>query len=163
VSSAALVLGLDVSTSATKALLMERDGTVVGMAAREYDFETPRPLWAEQDPALWWEAAQGVIAEVLASSGRTGDDVAAIGAAGQMHGMVLLDADGEVVRPAILWNDGRTAAECDAIRAAVGRVRRNPRTGNDPHPTNNPNNKLWGRPQEPEAGGRARPRHQPKD
>ena len=128
--SASLVLGLDVSTTATKAVLLERDGTVLAVAAAEYPFETPFPLWAEQDPALWWDAAQQTIKQVLAEAGVTGDDIAAIGAGGQMHGMVLLDEDGEVVRPAILWNDGRTAAQCDAIRAAVGRERLIEVTGN---------------------------------
>ena len=103
-TAATLVLGLDISTSGTKALLMERDGTVVGIAAAEYDFETPHALWAEQDPALWWDAAQQTIREVLATTGRSADEIAAVGAGGQMHGMVLLDEDRAVIRPAIHAN-----------------------------------------------------------
>ena len=161
--SADLVLGLDVSTTATKAVLMDRDGNVLAVAAAEYDFQTPQPLWAEQDPALWWDAAQQTIAEVLRTSGHGGDDVAAVGAGGQMHGMVLLDADGQVVRPAILWNDGRTAAECDVIRAAVGRQRLIEVTGNDALASYTATRLLWVRDHEPEAWARARHLLLPKD
>ena len=116
----AVVLGLDVSTTATKAILIAPDGSVVGVASSEYDFESPRPLWAEQDPGLWWTAAQEAIGRVLRETGTPAEGVVAIGAAGQMHGLVLLDEHEEVVRPAILWNDQRTAAECDLIRADRG-------------------------------------------
>ena len=161
--SASLVLGLDVSTTATKAILLERDGTVLTVAAAEYPFETPHPLWAEQDPALWWDAAQKTIMQVLAETGKTGDDIAAVGAGGQMHGMVLLDEDGEVVRPAILWNDGRTAAECDDIREAVGRERLIEITGNDALTSYTATRMLWMRKHEPENWARARHLQLPKD
>jgi xylulokinase len=163
VPAATLVLGLDVSTTATKAILMDRAGTVLAVAAGEYDFKTPHPLWAEQDPALWWEAAQQTIAEVLATTGHTGDDVAAVGAAGQMHGMVLLDHDGEVVRPAILWNDGRSAAQGDAIRDAVGRERLIAITGNDALTSYTATRMLWVREHEPEVWARAQHLLLPKD
>ena len=91
--SASLVLGLDVSTTATKAILLARDGTVLAVAAAEYPFETPHPLWAEQDPALWWDAARKTIKQVLAETGKTGDDIAAVGAGGQMHGCLLYTSD----------------------------------------------------------------------
>jgi xylulokinase len=91
----------------------------------------PRPLWSEQDPDLWWVGAVAAIGSVLASTGATGADVAAVGLTGQMHGLVLLDEGDAVLRPAILWNDQRTAAECDAIRAAVGPERLIAITGND--------------------------------
>jgi xylulokinase len=161
--SASLVLGLDVSTTATKAVLLERDGTVLAVAAAEYPFETPQPLWAEQDPALWWDAAQQTIRQVLAEAGKTGDDIAAVGAGGQMHGMVLLDDAGEVVRPAILWNDGRTGAECDQIRAAVGRERLIEVTGNDALTSYTATKMLWVRNHEPESWARARQLQLPKD
>ncbi|MEX1294901.1 MAG: xylulokinase [Candidatus Limnocylindrales bacterium] len=161
--SASLVLGLDVSTTATKAILLDRDGTVLATAAAEYPFETPRPLWAEQDPALWWDAAQTTIRQVLAEAGVTGDDVAAVGAGGQMHGMVLLDEADEVVRPAILWNDGRTAAQSDAIREAVGRERLIEITGNDALTSYTATKLLWVRDQEPEHWARARHLLLPKD
>jgi xylulokinase len=126
-----LVLGIDVSTTATKAVLIDEAGAVVGVGSAEYPFETPRPLWSEQDPALWWDGAMAAISGVLAAAGRSGADVSAVGLTGQMHGLVLLDASDRVLRPAILWNDQRTAAECDAIRAAVGPERLVEITGND--------------------------------
>ena len=104
-----VVLGLDVSTTATKAILVGRGGDLVGVAASEYATSSPHPLWSEQDPELWWRAARRAIGEVLAASGRSGRDVAAVGLSGQMHGLTLLDDAGAPVRPAILWNDQRTA------------------------------------------------------
>ena len=158
-----LVLGLDVSTTGTKALLMERDGTVVGIAAAEYDFETPQPLWAEQDPELWWVAAQSTIREVLATTGRSADDVAAVGAGGQMHGMVLLDEDEQIIRPALLWNDSRTAAQGQAMLEAVGRERFIAITGNDALVSFTATKMLWVREHEPENWARARHLLLPKD
>jgi xylulokinase len=125
------VLGIDASTTATKAVLVDEAGAVVGVAASEYGFEVPRPGWSEQSPDLWWDGAVAAIREVLASTGVAGGDVVAIGLTGQMHGLVLLDGAGSVLRPAILWNDQRTAAECDVIRAAVGAQRLIEITGND--------------------------------
>ncbi len=103
-------IGIDSSTTATKALLIDEQGDVVAVAATEYGYETPRPLWSEQDPDLWWKGAANSIRQVLAASGVKPDDVHGIGLTGQMHGLVLLDEDGEVLRPAILWNDQRTGA-----------------------------------------------------
>src|ERR687895_2728202 len=117
------VLGLDVSTTATKAILVDESGAVRGVASAEYSTSTPRPLWSEQDPALWWSGPLAAVREVLATSGIPGGDVSAVGLTGQMHGAVLLDAAGSVLRPAILWNDQRTAAECDLIREAIGAAR----------------------------------------
>ena len=125
------VLGIDVSTTATKAVLIDEAGVVVGVGASAYGFSVPRPLWSEQDPTLWWDAAVEAIGSVLATTGVGGDEVVAIGLTGQMHGAVLLDAAGDVLRPAILWNDQRTAAECDAIRDALGAERLIAITGND--------------------------------
>lgn len=124
-------IGIDSSTTATKALLMDEQGTVVGVAATEYPYDTPRPLWSEQHPHLWWDGTVNSIRQVLAESAVDGTAVKAIGLTGQMHGLVLLDERGEVLRPAILWNDGRTAAECDEIRQRVGRERLIQITGND--------------------------------
>ena len=125
------VLGIDVSTTATKAVLVDADGGVRGIGMAEYPADAPRPLWSEQSPELWWKGAIAAIGSVLASSGVSGAVVAAIGLTGQMHGLVLLDADDAILRPAILWNDQRTSAECDEIRAAVGRERLIALTGND--------------------------------
>ena len=158
-----LVLGLDVSTTATKAILIAPDGRVVGVAASEYGFETPHPLWAEQDPELWWTAACDAIGRVLRETGTTSENVVAVGAAGQMHGLVLLDEQEQVVRPAILWNDQRTAAECDEIRARVGRERFIAITGNEPLTGFTAPKLLWVRNHEPEAWARARHMLLPKD
>lgn len=126
-----LVLGIDASTTAIKALLVDEAGAVRGVGTSEYDFSVPRPLWSEQEPALWWDGTIAAIASVLATTGVSGAEVAAVGLTGQMHGAVLLDASGDVLRPAILWNDQRTGAECDAIRRAVGPERLIAITGND--------------------------------
>ncbi len=123
------VIGIDSSTTATKALLVDERGTVVASSTHGYDFDTPRPGWTEQHPSLWWEATVASLRAVL--SGINPSEVEAIGLTGQMHGLVLLDADGEVLRPAILWNDQRTAAECDAIRERIGAERLVALTGND--------------------------------
>jgi xylulokinase len=124
-------LGIDTSTTATKALVMDADGAVVAVGRSEYGFETPRPLWSEQPPARWWEATIDAVTAGLHGAGITGAEVAAIGLTGQMHGLVLVDETGEVLRPAILWNDQRTQAECDEIRDRVGRTRLIAITGND--------------------------------
>ncbi len=125
------VLGIDASTTATKAILVDEAGAVIGVGAANYGFEVPRPLWSEQEPVLWWDGAVAAITSVLASTGVSAGDVVAIGLTGQMHGAVLLDEAGEVLRPAILWNDQRTGAECDAIRQTVGAERLVEITGND--------------------------------
>ena len=100
--------------------MIDEDGAVVATGTAEYGFDIPQPRWSEQDPGLWWDGTIAAIQSALASARIDGSDVAALGLAGQMHGLVLLDADGAVLRPAILWNDQRTAEACDEIRAAVG-------------------------------------------
>ena len=157
------VLGLDVSTTATKAVLVDGAGVVVGIGVAEYPFDTPQPLWSEQDPGLWWIGAVAAIQSVLASTGIPGDAVDAIGLAGQMHGAVLLDEAGRVLRPAILWNDQRTAVECDAIRAAVGPERLISITGNDALTGFTAPKLVWVRDHEPEIWRRIAHVLLPKD
>jgi xylulokinase len=125
------VAGIDVSTTATKAILVDERGRVAAIGSAAYDFETPKPLWSEQDPGLWWSGAQLAIGQALERAAAAAADVVAVGLTGQMHGAVLLDSAGEVLRPAILWNDQRTTAECDVIREAVGPQRLIRITGND--------------------------------
>lgn len=113
-----LALGLDVGTTGLKGLLVARDGRIVAEAAASYAPDTPHPGWSQQDPDVWWTAAQAVC-RALAPHGRP----TALGLSGQMHGSVFLDADGRPVAPAILWNDQRTGAECDEIiRRTRGRI-----------------------------------------
>jgi xylulokinase len=111
------LIGVDVGTSGTRALAVTADGELVAEATRPHELLTPRPGWTEQDPHQWWEATKAVLAEVAR------DDVVGLGLTGQMHGSVFLDSAGEVIRPALLWNDQRTAAECDEITATVGAER----------------------------------------
>jgi xylulokinase len=158
-----LVLGIDVSTTATKAILIDEAGKVRGVGTSAYDFSVPRPLWSEQEPALWWDGAVGAIASVLRSTGAAGADVAAVGLTGQMHGLVLLDASDRVLRPAILWNDQRTGAECDAIRAAVGPERLVAITGNDALTGFTAPKLVWVRDHEPDIWRRVAHVLLPKD
>jgi xylulokinase len=108
-----IVAGLDVGTSSVKGLALDTEsGEVVASAHDDYGFDTPRPGWAEQDPELWWRATERVLAELGQVSG--------IGLSGQMHGLVALDSADRVLRPALLWNDQRTAAETEEIESRLG-------------------------------------------
>lgn len=113
-------LGIDIGTSGTKSLLIDENGLPVAANTQTYPLSTPRPLWAEQSPEDWWEGAVTSVRVVLAESGIKGEQIAGIGLSGQMHGSVFLDAKGDVLRPAILWCDQRTQAECDWITAQAG-------------------------------------------
>jgi len=157
------VLGIDVSTTATKAILIDESGAVRGIGSSEYATSAPRPLWSEQDPRLWWDGAVAAIQAALTSAGIRGEDVAAVGLTGQMHGAVLLDRAGEVLRPAILWNDQRTGPECDAIRRAVGPERLIEITGNDALTGFTAPKLVWVRDHEPEAWSRVAHVLLPKD
>jgi xylulokinase len=156
-------LGIDVSTTATKAVLIGDGGRVAAVAASEYGFETPHPLWSEQDPELWWQATRKSVAAVLASAGASGKDIRGIGLTGQMHGLVLLDHGGKVLRPAILWNDQRTGEQCDEIRARLGKERLIQITGNDALTGFTAPKILWVRAKEPETYRRAAHILLPKD
>jgi xylulokinase len=156
-------LGIDASTTATKALLMNADGKVLGVASTEYTYETPQPLWAEQHPDLWWQATVAGIRQVLAQTQVDPADVQGVGLTGQMHGLVLLDAAGEVLRPAILWNDQRTGAQCDEIRRRLGKARLIQLTGNDALTGFTAPKILWVREQEPEVYAQAAHVLLPKD
>jgi len=156
------VIGIDVGTSGAKVLLLDAAGAKVGEALHEYPLSTPRPLWAEQDPRLWWEAVRRGIDDVLSSLPDRAR-VGAVGSTGQMHGLVLLDAAGEVLRPAILWNDQRTAAECEALTARVGEARVLELTGNPILPGFTAPKIEWVRRNEPEVFSRVAHVLLPKD
>jgi xylulokinase len=157
------VLGIDVSTTATKAVLVDEAGRVAGIGTASYGYDVPQPRWSEQDPLLWWDGTVAAIRSVLVTSGISGDDVAAIGLAGQMHGSVLLDRSDRPLRPAILWNDQRTAAECDEIRELVGPRRLIELTGNDALTGFTAPKLLWVRRHEPDTWSRAAHVLLPKD
>lgn len=126
-----LLLGIDLSTTGAKALLVDGAGRVVSSATTPLTLYTPRYLWSEQEPNEWWAATAGSIGRALTNAGASGADVAAIGLTGQMHGLVVLDQQRQVLRPAILWNDQRCGAECDEIRRRIGRQRLVQISGND--------------------------------
>jgi len=114
-------IGIDVSTTASKALAIDETGQVIAVKSCGHDLSTPRPLWSEQDPENWWQATSSALRELLNEI--SPDDVACVGLTGQMHGLTALDADGKPLRPAILWNDQRSAAQCAQITEIVGAKR----------------------------------------
>jgi xylulokinase len=120
----AYLLGIDISTTGNKALLISGKaadaGQVIGVAVVENPISTPKPLWSEQDPADWWSGIQTAIRQVLSETGVNPESVIGVGLTGQMHGLVLLDAGGEVLRPSILWNDQRTGPQCDWMTETIG-------------------------------------------
>jgi xylulokinase len=116
------LLGVDIGTSGTKTLLVDTAGRKIASATEEYPLYTPHPLWAEQQPADWWQATVKGIQRVLAEAKIDAGDIAGIGLSGQMHGSVFLDAEGQVIRPAILWCDQRTVEQCAWITARAGKA-----------------------------------------
>ena len=153
-----ILVGLDVGTTGVKAIAISPAGAVQAVATRSYPLSTPRPGWSEQDPEDWWLASEAALAEV--SEGR---EVAGIGLSGQMHGLVVLDDAGAVIRPAILWNDQRTAAECAEIEERVGPERLIALTGNRAVTGFTAPKLLWLRRHEPDAYGRIARIMLPKD
>jgi xylulokinase len=152
------LVGIDVGTTGTKAVAIAPDGEVLARAERAYPVSTPHPGWSEQDPEDWWKASRACLEEV---SGER--DVAGIGLSGQMHGLVALDDADRVIRPAILWNDGRTGAECEEIEARIGLQRLIELTGNRALAGFTAPKLLWLRRHEPEAYARIAHVLLPKD
>jgi xylulokinase len=113
-------LGVDIGTSGTKTIAMQRDGKILASATAEYPLLAPRPGWSEQDPEHWWQATVKTIKSVVKQGQLKPSDISGIGLSGQMHGSVFLDAEDQVIRPALLWNDQRTAAECVEIEKRAG-------------------------------------------
>jgi xylulokinase len=158
-----LLLGIDVGTSGAKALLIDATGAVLAAATEEYPLLTPRPLWAEQHPADWWAAAAAAVRRVLGTNGVAADHIAGVGLSGQMHGMVLLDQAGAVLRPAILWNDQRTGPQCAAITEQLGLTRLLEWIANPVLPGFTAPKILWVREHEPEIYSRIAQALLPKD
>jgi xylulokinase len=143
-----VLLGLDIGTGGTRAVLVSAGGNLVASAAVEHAaFRSPHPGWAEQDPEDWWRAAQGAIREVMATGSPR---IEAVGLTGQMHGAVMLDASGEVLRPSLIWCDQRTDEECDWLHAQIGRERLIELTANPALPNFTLTKLLWVRKHEPE-------------
>jgi xylulokinase len=158
-----LFLGIDISTTGAKALLINRQGEVLSSATTRLSLSTPRPLWSEQEPEDWWQAVAASVRQALLQADVSGEAVSAVGLTGQMHGLVLLDKQKQVLRPAILWNDQRCADECDEIRRLVGRKRLIQLTGNDALTGFTAPKIVWVKNHEPEIFARARHVLLPKD
>ena len=153
------LVGIDVGTTATKGLAVDPDGTVLARAEASYALSTPKPGWAEQDPEDWWRATESVLAELAQAAG----DPDGIGLSGQMHGLVAMDAENRVLRPAILWNDQRTQAECDEIESTIGLERLIALTGNRALTGFTAPKLLWLRHNEPDTYARIKRIALPKD
>ena len=158
-----LFLGIDVSTTGAKALLVDEKGTLVSSATTALSLQTPKPLWSEQDPHEWWSGTAASVRTALADAGARGADVATVGLTGQMHGLVLLDHSREVLRPAILWNDQRTGAECEEIHRRFGREALVGECGNVALAGFTAPKILWVRNHEPAVYAKARHVLLPKD
>lgn len=157
------LLGIDIGTSGTKTALFDTAGKLVASKTYEYPMAQPQNGWAEQDPRDWWRAAVQGIRGVLRESGAKPESIRGVGLSGQMHSLVLLDERDEVLRPAILWCDQRTAAECDEIHETIGKSRLIELTAN-PALTGFTSGKiLWVRRHEPELFKKCRRILLPKD
>ena len=154
-------LGIDVGTTAVKALVVDEVGAVAGEAESPMEVSVPQPGWAEQDPDDWWHGTVEAVRDACARAGVR--DVAAIGLSGQMHSSVLLDGADRVLRPAILWNDVRTTAQCRFITETVGKTGLRRLVGNPALEGFTAPKLLWVRDQEPGLFDRARAVLLPKD
>ncbi len=155
-----VLLGLDVGTGGARAVAVDESGNVVAEASSEYPLMSPRPGWTEQDPGDWWKGAKEALGKVAAG---VEEEVAGLGLTGQMHGSVFLDASGEVIRPALLWNDQRTYRQCEKITESVGEERLIQLAGNPALTGFQAPKILWLRDEEPENYSRVAHVLLPKD
>lgn len=156
-----LYIGVDLGTSAVKLLLMRADGKIEKIVSREYPLSFPHPGWSEQNPYDWYEQTMYGLKELLSECDRS--EVAGISFGGQMHGLVVLDEKDEVIRPAILWNDGRTGAETDYLNQEIGKKKLSDYTANIAFAGFTAPKILWMQKQEPELFARVRKIMLPKD
>ena len=156
-------LGIDIGTSACKAVVVAPDGRTAGEASSPYPMAQPRPTWAEQDPDDWWTATGAAVRAALAAAGIDGREVSAVGLTGQMHGAVLLDAADRVIRPALIWCDQRSAPEAADLGVRLGQERIIALAANPALPNFTVTKLLWVRAHEPEAFARIRHVLLPKD
>ena len=157
-------LGIDVGTGGTRALIMDLQGQVVASASAEHQhFASPRPGWAEQDPRDWWQACGAAVRKALQSGNVLADNIGCVGFSGQMHGAVLLDSADEVVRPAIIWCDQRSEAQCRELEQLIGRDALIRLTCNPPLTNFTVTKFLWVRETEPQLWSRVAHVMLPKD
>src|SRR5512142_2945913 len=159
----AYFLGIDTSTTGSKALILDERGKVRGVASSPHTLQSPKPLWSEQNPEEWWHATAASIRSVLNKTGVESEEIEAVGLTGQMHGLVLLDKAGQVLRPAILWNDQRTQSQCDEIHTRIGKARFIQITGNVALTGFTALKILWVQENEPEVFAKAKHLLLPKD
>jgi len=157
-------LGMDVGTGGTRAVVVDADGKLIAGASSEHEpFKTPHPGWAEQDPEDWWRAAQEAIRGALAAAPEPRQPIAAIGLTGQMHGAVMLDESGAVLRPSLIWCDTRTQPECDWLTEKIGYERLIELTCNPALPNFTLTKLLWVKTHEPQTFAKIRHIMCPKD
>ena len=156
-----LYIGVDLGTSAVKLLLMQADGTIENIVSKEYPLSFPNPGWSEQNPSDWWQACVEGIRELVRDADKS--QVAGISFGGQMHGLVALDDRDEVIRPAILWNDGRTVEETEYLNETVGREKLSQYTANIAFAGFTAPKILWMKKHEPELFARIAKIMLPKD
>lgn len=157
------LIGIDIGTSATKTVLFDENGTVIASASREYPLYQPENGWAEQRPQDWREAAIDTIGRVIRQAGISGNEVRGVGLSGQMHGLVMLDEAGEVIRPSIIWCDQRTGAETEEMLRRLPREKWMEITANPPLTGWTAAKILWVKNHEPEHYARCRHILLPKD
>ncbi len=156
-----LFIGIDLGTSAVKLLLVDEKGRVRNTVTREYPCSFPQPGWSEQSPEDWWDAVQNGIRQL--TDQQNAEDIRGIGCGGQMHGLVVLDEEDKIIRPAILWNDGRTAEETDYLNNVVGKDKLSELTANIAFAGFTAPKILWLRKNEPDNFRRIRKIMLPKD
>ena len=157
-------LGMDVGTGGTRAVVVDADGKLISGASSEHaPFRTPHPGWAEQDPEDWWRAAQEAIKLALAAAPEPHQPIAGIGLTGQMHGAVMLDENGAVLRPSLIWCDTRTQPECDWLHEKIGYEKLIELTCNPALPNFTLTKLLWVKTHEPEIFAKIRHIMCPKD
>ena len=156
-----LYIGIDLGTSAVKLLLMDSEGNIKNIVSKEYPLYFPHPGWSEQKPEDWYEQTMSGISELLEGADKS--QVAGISFGGQMHGLVILDENDEVIRPAILWNDGRTTEECDYLNNVIGKEKLSEYTANISFTGFTAPKILWVKNKEPENFARIKKIMLPKD
>ena len=154
-------IGIDLGTSAVKLLLMDSNGEIKNIVSKEYPLSFPQPGWSEQNPADWWNQTMAGLKELLAEFDKT--KVAGISFGGQMHGLVTLDENDHVIRPAILWNDGRTGAETEYLNTVIGKEKLSEYTANIAFAGFTAPKILWMQKQEPELWKKTAKIMLPKD